>query len=183
MTVGRDSVPIDVGAGTLYIAPIGTAEPASLTAAWDVGFVDLGYTEKGHMFTVGMTVNAVEVAEEYYPVGYSVLTKTGTVAFSLSQMTAKNLQVANAGGTITVGATDVQFEPPLAGTESRYMLAWEATDHSERYLWRRCFQTGPSATNRDKALPQALIPVSFDLEKPTGKVPWKWWGTLARSGQ
>jgi hypothetical protein len=144
--------------------------------------VDLGYTEKGVIFTIGLTTADVNVDEEFYPLNTSVLTKTGKVDFALSQMTAKNLQVAAAGGTITTTGGYVTFDPPAAGTESRVMLGWRSAANDEAYIWRRCFQTGASATQRSKALPQALIPVSFNLEKPSGKEAWQWWGLASRSG-
>jgi len=181
VTVGRDPATVSTGAGSLFFAPIGTAEWTTLSGPM-TGFVDLGYTEKGVIFTVGMTTADIDVAEEFYPLATTVLSKTGKLDFALSQLTAQNLSVANAGGTITTPSGYVTFEPPAAGTEARLMLAWQSASGDERYLWRRCFQTGASATARQKALPQALLPVSFNLEKPAGAQPWKWWGSTARSG-
>ena len=180
VTPGRNPGTIAIGPGSLFIAPIGTVEFTTLTGAMDVGFIDLGYTEKGTTFTNAMTAADVDVAEEYYPVSTVVTGKNAHVDFALSQMTATNLKVAYAGGTITTTAGDVSFEPPLAGTETRVMIAWQSISGDERYLFRQCFQSGSTATSRQKVLPQALLPVSFNLEKPIGKLPWKWWGSLAR---
>jgi hypothetical protein len=182
MAVGKDPNTVSVGAGTLYVAPLGTAEPVSLTGAWDPAFIALGYTEKGTTFTNGLTAADVDVAEEYYPISTVVTAKTGKVDFALSQITAAALQIAYAGGTTTVLGTYVTFEPPLAGTETRIMIGWQSVSGDERYLWRRCFQSGATATARQKILPQALLPVSFNLEKPAGKLPWIWFGSLARTG-
>jgi hypothetical protein len=183
VTVGRDPSTVSIGSGTLYIAPIGTTEPVALSAfPLNAPWVDLGYTEAGTVFTENRTVQPVMVDEEFYRLNTIVTDKNATVAFALSQITAKNLQTAYAGGTITTGTGDVQFEPPLAGTETRVMLAWFAKAGDEAYLWRQCFQTGSVATNRKKGTPQALLPVSYELEKPAGKLPFKWFGSLARSG-
>jgi hypothetical protein len=125
----------------------------------------------------------VDVAEEFYAVAKTITAYTGTVDFALSQITAQNLSYCFNGGTITVSGSDVQFDPPAAGTETYTMLGWQSNSADERYIWRKCLQTGATATSRQKVLPQALLPVSFNIVKPTGLQPWKWYGTLARTGQ
>lgn len=183
MTVGRDSKTAAIGAGTLYLAPIGTAEPTSLTGALDVGFVDLGYTTDGSVFTSGSTTQTITPAEEYYPITTIVTEKTSTVGFALMEITAKNLSVAMNGGTITSPAGGgVMYEPPAPGAEVRCMLVWQSNTGDERYLFRQCFQTSASARNMKKVTPAADLPCLFNLEKPTGKLPWAWFGSPARSG-
>lgn len=184
MTVGRDSTTVSYGAGHLWIAPIGTTEPVALSAmaALTVPWTDLGYTEAGVTFTNAMTTSPLMVDEEFYRISTLVTDKTAQVAFSLAQITAKNLQVVYAGGVITTGTGDVQFEPPLAGTETRTMLAWTSVLLDEAYLFRQAFQTGSTATARHKGTPQAVLPVTFELEKPSGKLPWKWFGASVRTG-
>ena len=182
MTSGRDPNTVSVGAGTLYIAQLGTSEPATLTAAWVSGWVNIGYTEKGTTFTRGITKADVDVAEEFYPIEPVITAYTGTVDFAFSQMTAQNMSYCFNGGTITVGGTDVQFDPPASGTETMAMLGWQSNSADERYIWRKCLQVGATATSRTKVLPQALLPVSFGLYKPAGVQPWKWFGALARTG-
>src|ERR1700681_1553731 len=132
MTVGRDGSAVEIGAGTLFIAPIGTAEPVSLTGALDAAFVDLGYTDKGHIFTNTLTAADVVVAEEYYPLKTIVTAKTATWALELAQFTAKNLQVAYAGGTVVNNGNYWTFEPPAAGTETRVMLVWQSISGTHR---------------------------------------------------
>jgi hypothetical protein len=187
MTAGRDPNTISIGAGSLFIAPIGTTEPVSLTAAMVSGWVNVGYTEKGTTFTRGVTATDVDVAEEFYAVAKVITAYTGTVDFALSQITAQNLSFCFNGGTVTTNVgVDVYFDPPAAGTETYAMLAWQSNDASERYIWRKCLQTGATATSRQKVLPQALLPVSFNIVKPSGLQPWRWMGsntaTLSRTG-
>lgn len=143
-----------------------------------MAWVDLGYTESGVTFTNGLTSSPLMVDEEYYRLTTLVTDKTAQVSFSLAQITAKNLQVAFAGGVITTGTGDVQYEPPLAGLETRTMLAWTSVLNDEAYLFRQAFQSGSVATARHKGVPPAVMPVTFELEKPTGKLPWKWFGSL-----
>lgn len=182
MASGRDPNTISIGAGSLYIAPLGTAEPVTLTAAWVSGWINLGYTEKGTTFTRGVTATDVDVAEEFYAVAKTITAYTGTVDFALSQITATNLSYCFNGGTVTTSATDVQFDPPAAGTETYTMLGWQSNSGDERYVWRKCLQTGATATSRQKVLPQALLPVQFNIVKPTGLQPFHWYGSLTRSG-
>jgi hypothetical protein len=183
VTAGRDPATVSVGAGTVYIAALGTAEPVSLTAAWVSGWVDIGYTEKGTTFTRGIVKADVEVAEEFYPVSTVITSYTGTVDFALSQMTAQNFKYAFNGGTITTeGTFGVQFDPPAAGTETFVMLAWQSTAADERYIWRKCLQVGATATSRQKVLPQALLPVSFGMYKPLTLQPFTWFGNAVRTG-
>jgi hypothetical protein len=179
MTAGRDPLTISVGAGSLYWGAIGTTEPATLTAALVTGWVNVGYTEKGTTFTRGVTATDIDVAEEFYSVGEVITAYTGTVDFALSQMTAENMSICFNGGTITTNAVDVWFDPPAAGTEVYAMLLWQSTLADERYIWRKVMQTGATATSRQKVLPQALLPVSFKMFKPTGLQPFRWMGSIS----
>lgn len=179
---GFESGDVAFGAGTLYVAPIGTPEPASVTGAWNAAFTALGYTDSGHVFTSGLTVTAINAAEAYYPLTNIVTAKDSKVAFSLMQITAANLSTAFNGGTITSlgGGGGVTFDPPAPGTEVRCMLGWQSLDNTERFIFRQCFQTDASAITRSKTA-AAMIPVNFDLELPaTGLQPWRWFGTAAR---
>jgi hypothetical protein len=67
----------------------------------------------------------------------------------------------------------VTFEPPAIGTETRVALGWEAFDKSERWVFRKCFQTGSVETARKKAPDKSLLPVEFSLETVTGIAPFK----------
>lgn len=177
MTVGRDPLTVSVGAGSLFVAPIGTAEPASLSIVFpSASWVNMGYTEKGTTFTRGVTAADIDVAEEYYSLGKVITAYTTTVDFALSQLTAAALTICFNGGTTTVNTGDVTFDPPAAGLEAYVMIGWDSINRDERYIWRKCLQIGATATSRQKILPQALLPVSFGVVKPANLQPWRWWG-------
>jgi hypothetical protein len=180
--VGKDPTTISIGSGALYIAPLGTSEPASLSLAFPSTWVPIGYTEKGTTFTRAVTAADVDVAEEYYSVDVIITAYKITVDFAFSQMTAQNYYWAMNGGTITTNLGDVFFDPPAAGTETAVMIGWTSTALDEAYIWRQCLQVGATATSRQKVLPQALIPVSFELMKPASKQPWRWMGTGGSTG-
>lgn len=169
---------ISLGPGTLKTAVLGSLEPASLTAPWDGAWVDLGYTHEGHTFTFATDVEEVEVAEELMPILYTSVKQTGTVEFMLAEITATNLSRALNGGTILTPGGYVTFEPPTLGQEVRRMYGWESTDAQERFVWRRCLNSGDVAIQRRKGSDKAGIPFSLNLEVPgVGIKPFKYWAS------
>lgn len=166
---------IALGPGTLKIAVVGAPEPATLTAAWDAAWTDLGYTFEGHAFTWTTEVEEVEVAEELLPVAYVPVKAVGKVTFTLAEVTATNLSRAVNGGTIVAGSGFVTFEPPTLGTEVRRAYAWESQDAEERFVWRQCFNSGDIEITRRKGSEKAGIPFELNLEKPAGVQPWKYY--------
>jgi hypothetical protein len=185
MTAGVDPKAYAIGAGTLYIAQIGTAEPASISAPWDPGFVGLGYTQAGTTFTTGATVQAITPAESYFPLANVVTERTSTVDFELLQMTARNMQIAMNGGTITAvgGGGGYTFDPPAPGQEVRWMIGWDSQDKTERFVWRQCFQIAATKRAMQKTTPAAGLTCSFSLELPGGGLqPFRYFVTAARYG-
>jgi len=167
---------ISLGPGYLYIAVLGTTEPTDLTTPWasvSANWIHLGYTTEGSTFTYTPSAESVVVAEELDPVARALTGREFKMEFALAQLTATNLKVAMNGGTITAGSGIVTFEPPDLGEELRTMLGWESEDHQERWVLRRCLQTGASSIGRRKGADRAAIGVSFDLEKPSGAKPFK----------
>lgn len=169
---------IAIGAGYLYWAPLGTTEPTStvgssqFTDAFSGGWLPIGYTDGGHTFTWGTTVDQADAAEALDPLAYATTGRSGSVALALLGLTATNFKHVFNGGTITLtgtGATTKSvYNPPDAGAEVRCMLAWEATDLTERMVWRQCFQGGASSITRNKgASNRASLPATFNLELPT----------------
>lgn len=177
---GSDATFVKLGPGKLYAAPVGTVEPADLTAAlgatWLAGY--LGYTEEGHTFTIAPAYDAVEVAESFLPVAR---VKTGTemtLEMALAEVTAQNVQRALNGATITssgTGATAIDSIEPLAdnATETRTAILWQSDSGDERWVWRRCLQTGSIAIGRKKGSAKATVPLSFLLEPVAGLKPFK----------
>jgi hypothetical protein len=158
-----------LGPGYLYIGSMGRAEPADLTTAWaavDAGWVLLGYTDTGSEFDYNLATATVDVAEELDPISNQTTGRTSTVKFAAAQMTITNLKLAMNGGVVTVGTGIQTFEPPDLGTEVRTMIGFESEDHTERWVWRQCFQTGTLAITRQKGAAKATLPMEFTLEKP-----------------
>jgi hypothetical protein len=165
---GRDATQVRLGPGSLYAAPVGSTEPATLAATLDAAWVDLGYTEDGHTVKMTTNVEPVPVAEELDPISYEPTGREMSVSFALAQITATNLSRALNGGTITAGTGIVTFEPPASDEVTRLALLWESADGNERWIFRKCIQTGDVEIARKKAPAKATIPVEFMLEVVAG---------------
>lgn len=168
MATGRQPTEVRVGPGRLYIAAVGATEPTDLTTAWAAAWTDLGYTEEGHVFNASPTFEPVTVAEEVDPISYQATGREMRVDFALAQVTAENLKRALNGGTVTTGTGIVTFEPPVPGAEVRCALGWQALDAKERWVWRKCMQTGEVSIARRKAPDKGTIPMSFMCEMVVG---------------
>lgn len=158
---------IQLGPGLLYVAPIGTAEPTSASAALATAWREIGYTEEGTSVTFEIESEKVFVAEELDPVRVVTTGRATAVAFQMAEITRRNLALA-----LNVGANEADdgtwFEPPDAGDEVRVMIVHEPEEPASRWIFRQCFQTGSIEIARKKTPDKALIPVEFELEKPTG---------------
>lgn len=163
---------VRVGPGTLYIAPLGSTEPTDLTAAWDAAWVEMGYTHEGSTVGMEQTFEDITVEEEYDPVDTLQTARAITVNVAAAEMTARNLQIAFNGGTITAGTEIVTFTPPEAGQVTRVMIGWEADDGKERWVFRRCMQTGSLDIARRKAPNKATIGLAFRATMPDLGAPF-----------
>ena len=173
---------IQLGPGTLKLNPtLGASEPVDLIAPWPAGWVEPGYTAEGSTFTNETTYEDVEVAEELDPISKAATKRGLTVAFALAEITASNLKRIFNGGTITAGSGCWYYDPPALGAEVYVMLGWEANDLSERWIWRKCIQTGAVEVTRGKAPAKATLPGSFQLVKPPSVQPFRAILSSARS--
>lgn len=178
---------LSLGPGKLYVAPLGTDEPADLTAPWPTGWKEVGYTDEGSQFEYQYETDAVTVAEELDPVFYRTTGRNGNVSFAMAENTARNLTIAFNGGTVTVAGTEpnqvVTYEPPAPGEEVRRMIGFESEDGEERWVWRQCFQSGNVSVARKNGADKATIPVEMRIEKPAnGAKPFKVLYSINRKG-
>lgn len=169
-TTTKSSDEVILGAGTLYVAPIGTTEPTSASAALPSAWREVGYTDDGSVFGISTTIEGIEVEEEFDPVKYATTGRQITVGFSMKQASRRNLALAlNLGADAANDATSV--EPPDPGDEVRVMLCYDSEDGA-RWIFRKVIQGGDVSINRQKAPDATLIPVTFQAEKPTGQAPF-----------
>jgi len=168
--VTKSSDEVLLGAGTLYVAAIGTTEPDSASATLASAWREVGYTDDGSAYGFTYTNEAIEVEEEFYPVKYATTSVELEVGFAMKQASRRNLALAlNAGAAAVSDGTS--FEPPDPGDEVRVMICYD-TEDGARWIFRKCFQGGTVDITRRKAPDAALIPVSFRIEKPTGASPF-----------
>lgn len=176
-TTTKSSDEVLLGAGTLYVAPIGTTEPTSASATLPSAWREVGYTDDGTAFGFTYTNEPIEVEEEFYPVKYATTSVELAVGFAMKQTSRRNLALAlNAGADAASDGTS--FEPPDPGDEVRVMLVYD-TEDGARWIFRKVFQGGTVNMARKKAPDASLIPVEFRVEKPTGLAPFKVFPTAA----
>lgn len=162
---------VTFGPGTLYVAPIGTTEPASASAALPSAWREIGWTEDGSVLDIAYTSDGVEVEEEFYPILYKTTKVEMTLGFSMKQASRENLALAlNVAANAANDASSL--EPPAPGDEVRVMFVLD-TDDGARWIFRKCFQSGSLKIDRKKAPNASLLPVQFRLEKPAASQPWK----------
>ena len=187
----RDTSVVEIGPGLLYIAPIGTTEPAGIAdSAWPApvaavpgspgtpavkGWIELGYTDNGSEFKVTPTTDDVKVAEETDPIATVTTAVKSLLTMDLAQLTAFNLAVVMGGGVIVTSGGVITFEPPGEGEELEVMVGWRALDKSEAMFWRRCKSTASlDLQRRAGGATKAILPVEFTVLAVTGKRAWKW---------
>lgn len=172
--------------GYLLRAPLGTAEPTHTVTGgvfsddWTSvsGWVVLGATPEGHSFSWSTSTETIEVAEFLDPIRYTETGRSGSVSFALADVKMSNLKAALNGGTTTTtgsaATTMATYTPAGLGSSTRCMLGWESQDHTERFIWYQCFNTGAVEIARRKGTDYARIPVEFSLEVPVGGTPFKY---------
>lgn len=161
---------VEIGPGTLWVAPLLTPEPATADDTLDGDWREVGYTEDGSTFEYEISSEAINVAEEFDPILWATTGRRASITFQMAEITRENLALAmNAGAD---AATTGPLEPPAPGTEERVMLLWLADDLDAGILCRQGLQTGTVSVRRQKSPNKTLIPVTFRLEKPTGLAPF-----------
>jgi hypothetical protein len=156
--------------GKLFIAPLGTPEPPTFTAAWPAGWVPLGYTDEGSAFNYEISTDNVEVAEELDVLARVTTGRDASVEFALAEITYRNLTLAFNGGIVVGDGTAWSFEPPDLGNETRVMVGWDAlptpTSNDLRIIFRQCLQGGSLGLENRKGATKSTIAANFQLEKP-----------------
>ena len=185
MVMPQNRKEVRVGPGKLWLAPVGAVEPLNLLATfasvpatpWIAG----PYTEEGTTFTISPSYEDIEVAEEYDPIDVEQVGRNLTVAMAIAQLAATYMQLALNGGTITAETgppTASKYEPPdTTAVPVGTAIGWDSRDGKERYIWRRCIQTGDVETARRKAPNKATLPLSMRCLLPTtaGVKPFAYW--------
>lgn len=169
--------------GTLYAAPLGTAEPVACTGAWPSGWLPLGYTEQGNQYQMKLTTAAITPEEQYTPIRNVTTALDHDITFNLWELTARNWNLALNNGlaapTQAPGTTDGSYlaSPAVVGTEVRVMIGWDSLTNATtsgtvagRMIMRQAFQTGNVALSRRKGANVASLALTFSAEQPNPNV-------------
>jgi hypothetical protein len=172
--------------GTLYYAPVGTAIPtftvagSKFTQTWSSPWVPLGCTEEGSEFSASTDVEAIEVAELFYPVAYVTTKKEAKIAFALTDFTLNNIKRVMNGGTLSTvsgtGATTLsKYVPPTPGNEVRCMVGWQSLDDTVVMIGYQLINATEIQMSFKKAPAKATLPVEFQFEKPSATEPFEFY--------
>lgn len=156
---GLDSDEVVVtGTGRVYVAPVGTVFPASITDPIDEDdWTDLGYvTEPGARFNFGRSVNELMAWQSYDPIRVVVTAVPKTVAFDLMQWNQATMKLALGGGEVNeYEAGAYEYQPPDEQFVDVRAFIITGVDGDKNY--RFCFR---------KALNQRGVEFAFVRENP-----------------
>lgn len=173
--------------GTIYVAPLGTAIPASADEAFAAGWVDLGYaSEDGVTVTDGKDIEEIRVWQLLYPARRVITGRTFTIAFSLAQWNEDTVPLAFGGGTVTTDAgppVTYTYEPPEPEAIDERMIAVEWVDGTRvmRMIARRAMVTENVETQLVANAP-ALLPITMGVLGEAGVKPFVFQTTDAQFG-
>ncbi len=180
MSAGGNSDNISLGAGRLWVAPIGTTEPTNASSALDAAFRAIGYTEDGTTVTIELSNEEIEVAEEYDPVLYVMAKRKIMLKAQLAEATRRNLALT-IGGLANANNDASSYTPPDPGDEVAFIVVWDSEETALnntaniRWLFHQCKSGGTIETKRNKAPNKALLPVELNVEKPAATPPFEVW--------
>lgn len=165
----KDADEIVVGAnGSVYVAPLGTAIPATIDAALATEWVDLGYvTEDGVAWTDGKTLQSIRAWQSFYDLRRIVESKEGALSFTLMQWSGQNVKLAFGGGAVEESALDsglFLYTPPDPSAIDERAMAVEWSDGTKDY--RLVFPKGMVSENVETNLQRtaaSLLPITFSL--------------------
>jgi hypothetical protein len=135
---GNDADNIVVaGSGQVYVAPDGTALPASL-AALAAPWVNLGYTSDDGA-TIGISRETEEILawQTVEAVRTLITSEPKTISFELLQFDTDTVALALRGGTFDDNAGVVTYTPAAAGVDDERAMVIDAVDGD--YTFRFCF--------------------------------------------
>jgi hypothetical protein len=158
---------VRIGPGKLWVAPYGTALPATIADPPNAAFREVGFTTEGSVTNYEQTSESVEVAERLRGIRSIITGVELTLEVTLAQLSMENLSLAmNAGPTsIKTTATEKIFTFPKAGGTTRVSLIWQSDDNLERQVAVKCFAGGSIAIPRRKGVEPAAVNIVFTIEE------------------
>lgn len=165
------------GNGTVRVAPVGTTEPTTPTAAPSAAWLDLGFvTEDGVTFTDSKDIEDVLAWQSFYPVRKIITGKEATLAFSLREWDERTIPLAFGGGSVTNPSAGVwRYAPPAPGTLDlrAMMIDWQDGSKNYRLIVPRGLVVEEVETNLTRT-GSAELPITFSaIPASTSADPYK----------
>lgn len=162
---------IIAGPGLIYIAPVGTAQPAlTFPLVWPAGWFLVGYTDAGVDLIYTPTIKEIYVDEEAAPVLDILEKEKFVIQAHLAEVSLTNLNAAIAASTYTPATPSLTFGsqplnyvavgvvgPAVGGFSARVVLCQKAIT---------TVAVSMKITRKDKQ----VFPVSWDARKIQGQV-------------
>jgi hypothetical protein len=169
---------VRLGPGVIFFATdLAAVEPTDLTTPWAAAWTQAGPTQNGNEVTYTVNTDPVRIAERLAELSNVPTSTEMVMSFDLAETTAKNMQRALNGGTITTAAGAVTFDPPLTPGSTRIKIGWESDDGLERYFFRRCFNVGGLTLTHRPGADYGVVPMQYRIEAPGGTTrPWRYIG-------
>lgn len=173
MAAGGTPSNVKLGPGRLWIAPLGTAEPASATAVLPSAWWALGYTETGTELQFNRTTSAVMVAEEFDSIDEVNVSRDILLNVEIAERTKKRLLLVHGGGAAGVDDATA-FELPDPETNTGFMAVWDSdkadvpSASNRRRLLRLCKPTGSVTESQARAPQKQTVKASFKVLQPSG---------------
>jgi hypothetical protein len=176
MAGGKDTDQIVVGGnGSVFVAPVGSTEPTSISIALDAAFIDIGYvTEDGATFLDGKTIEDINVWQLFYAARKLITGKEASLAFVLAQWSETVIPLAFGGGiTIVDIVGEFSYTPPAPGVldERAMILEWVDGTKNYRLIIPRGLVTENVETNIVKT-GSAELPITFSIVGSAAGIPW-----------
>ena len=129
MSLNPDNILVATN-GNVFVAPEGTARPASLTGSPASPWIDLGYVDdQGVTVTHDQNTQEIPAWQATGPVRILVVSEPKVVKFTLLQIDAEEFRLAMRGGEFVAGASgSVIYNPPAAGSSDVRALLVNASD-------------------------------------------------------
>lgn len=173
-TVQGNTNNVLVGHVQIYIAPVGTAAPATSVpygGAWGTSWLATGYTEKGLTVNMDRKSNMIYVEEIPEPAVVTIDTNDPSIEIEFAEDTLQSMQWAYGGGTITTTGSGSTMTQTLALAEglSQVAIGFEGTapaGNFRRVIVPQCLATGKVKTTYQRAKAARTYPATFSAIGP-----------------
>lgn len=173
---GKTTDQIRVGAnGSVFVSPVGTADPDDINAEWPDGWTDLGFTsEDGVTVTDSKTQETIPVWQLFYAARRIITERDLTLSFALRQWGPDQVRLAFGGGTITEDDTGAyRYTPPSPDFIDERQVGVEFTDGDITYRW--IVHRGSVTENVETKIARnaaADLPITIGINGADGEEPW-----------